>query len=78
MTSGSSTLQNKLAITLSGTCANLVFHGAPGASYLIQWAPSISGPWTNFIPPLSTDATGQISYSDCVYATARFYRTVAQ
>lgn len=75
MVSQPSQLLNQFSISMDGTCANLSFQGTPATSYVIQWAPSPTGPWTDFLPAITAKANGQLSYTDCVYAAAHYYRT---
>jgi len=69
--------QNQLSIGTSGSCAVVYFVGIPAVSYVVQWAPSATGPWTDFSPAIAADATGLFSYSDCTspMPPSRFYRT---
>ena len=69
--------QNQLSIAASGSCAVVYFLGIPGVSYVVQWAPSATGPWTDFSPAIAAGATGLFSYSDCTspMPPSRFYRT---
>jgi hypothetical protein len=76
VTSGPPPLQSQLSIWLQGNCVGLNFLGTPGASYVIQWAPALSGPWTDFLPALTADTNGVVSYSDCDLATTRYYQVI--
>lgn len=66
------------SITIITTSANttVVFAGIPGATYAVQWAPAISGPWTD-LSQLTAAANGLIQYTDTTFPkpTERFYRT---
>jgi hypothetical protein len=56
--------------------ANTVnFAGIPSLAYVIQWAPTPTGPWTDFLPAIVADATGLITYTDIIPPSPRFYRT---
>jgi len=71
--------QNQLSIATSGSCAVVYFVGIPAVSYVVQWAPSATGPWTDFSPAIAAGTTGLFSYSDCTspMPPSRFYRTRA-
>ncbi len=68
---------NEIAMTLTATCVNLLYSGIPGQQYVIQWEPAVAGPWIDLSGPLTADATGLISYSDCrsPLPSSGFYQT---
>ncbi len=66
ISSGSGQSKNLLSITMSGSCAVVDFLGIPGNSYVVQYASSLTGPWTDLSGAITADAaTGVISYQDC-------------
>lgn len=67
--------RNQLSVQRNGSCVTLQFLGSPTLSYVVQWAASATGPWTDFLPGITADSTGFISFTDCPVTTARFYRT---
>ena len=77
ITPASAPSQNLSAITLTATCADLLFDGIPGLEYVVQWASALTGPWTDLSGTLTADAIGEISYSDCrsPRPPSAFYRT---
>jgi hypothetical protein len=66
---------NEVSLKMSGSCAIVQFLGIPAVSYVLQWADSPGGPWTDFLPAVPADSFGMISYTDCNHQSARFYRT---
>jgi hypothetical protein len=66
-----------VSITASLTTTTVVFAGVPGANYVIQSAPTCSGPWPNLSGKLQAASNGLIQYTDTTYPkpAARFYRT---
>ena len=53
------------------------FAGIPGRTYSIQWASSVSGPWTTLGTATANSNTGLGSYHDTVnHGGTAFYRTV--
>jgi sugar lactone lactonase YvrE len=68
---------NSLTATATATAINLVFVGTPGATYVVQSAPALTGPWTALSGNLTADANGNLLFSDAIQPQlpARFYRT---
>jgi len=78
VTSSNAPSLNKISITLTVTGRVVDFKGVPGIIYIVQWADSPSGPWTDFADgTIVAGATGLIQYTDSTSPTppARFYRT---
>jgi hypothetical protein len=69
--------KNQVSITQSGQGTTVVFAGVPGASYLVQSAPTLAGPWTNLSGPIHAAANGLMQYTDTTSPPPpnRFYRT---
>jgi hypothetical protein len=70
--------QNTLSITISGSARIVRFAGIPGQSYIIQWADSIPGTWSNLSAPIVANSVGVVQYSDTTspMPATRFYRTM--
>ena len=70
---------NHLAV--SGSPANLVlsFSGVPGQQYAFQYAPTVTGPWTELFPSVTAGFFGWIKYTNTVPAPplTRFFRTLS-
>jgi hypothetical protein len=70
--------KNELSISQAPTGTTVVFAGVPGANYLVQFAPAVSGPWTTFLGgPIQAAANGLMQYTDTTAPppATRFYRT---
>lgn len=72
--------QSLNTISITGTLPNVtvIFAGIPGQTYVVQWATSATGPWTDFSDgTLVAGATGLIQYTDSTQPPppARFFRT---
>ena len=69
---------NNLVLTATAPHAMLLFAGAPGQVYVVQWAPAVAGPWTDFADgTITADWTGLVQYTDATQPppAVRFYRT---
>jgi endoglucanase len=55
----------------------LQFGGLPGRTYVLQAAPTVTGPWSDLSGSLQPDATGRVEFIDTSTPnqTLRFYRT---
>ncbi len=67
-------------ISITGTLPNvtLTFAGIPGQIYVVQWATSATGPWTDFSDgTIAAGATGLVQYTDSTQPPppVRFFRT---
>ena len=70
---------NLVSLTMDSNGWLIQFAGIPGEEYLIQWADTPTGPWSNLTNnPLLPDVTGIIEYTDTTQPvpTQRYYRTV--
>ena len=49
----------------------------PGATYVVQSAPTVAGPWTNLSGPIVAAANGVVQYTDTTFPMppTRYYRT---
>jgi predicted outer membrane repeat protein len=66
------------AIQKTQTSMTLQIAGIPGLRYVIQSAPSVTGPWTNVSGVLTANSSGVVIFEDTALApTARFYRTIS-
>jgi len=75
--SGAQTL-NMISLQLTPTNCQLEFAGIPGRGYVIQSAPTMSGPWSDVSEPVAADGTGLIQFIDTnVPGPMQFYRTRA-
>jgi hypothetical protein len=54
----------------------LLFTGTADQGYVVQTAPSVSGPWSDLSSVLTANASGLVSYEDLIQPTiqTRFYR----
>jgi hypothetical protein len=59
-----------VGITSSPTSITVAFAGIPGATYVIQGAPTPMGPWTYLAGDLEAPADGIIQYNDMTYASS--------
>jgi hypothetical protein len=68
---------NLVSISTTPTSRTVVFAGVPGALYLVQSAPSATGPWTNLSGALQAAANGLIQFTDPTDPppASQFYRT---
>jgi hypothetical protein len=68
-----------LTLTLSGQSLGIGFTAAPGASYMIQSASSLFGPWTT-VTTVTADANGIVSYVATLNKSGKglFYRALLQ
>ena len=68
---------NSLSITATPTSTTVVFAGIPRATYVVQSAPAVSGPWSSLSGNLTAAANGLIQYTDTTLPrpSARYYRT---
>jgi len=73
--SGTQTL-NMISLQLTPTNCQLEFAGIPGRNYIIQSAPTVSGPWSDVSGPVAADGTGLIQFIDTnAPGPMQFYRT---
>jgi predicted outer membrane repeat protein len=69
---------NLVSVTLTISGPVIRFAGIPSSIYVVQSAPAVNGPWTDFADStLTADSTGVITYMDSTSPApqARFYRT---
>ncbi|HTV63851.1 MAG TPA: Ig-like domain-containing protein, partial [Verrucomicrobiae bacterium] len=71
---------NHLAVAVVPTGRLLLFNGAPGQSYMIQYANSLSAQWAELSPYLPAGPSGVIEYNDLLapLPAMRFYRLHSQ
>jgi hypothetical protein len=66
-------------LTIAGVPANLLFSfsGLAGQQYALEYATSITGPWTQLYPPFVTDPTGFAKSTNITASPppSRFFRT---
>jgi len=69
--------QNLESILLGATGRTVVFHGVPNANYLIEAAPSPTGPWSAVSGAIAAAANGLVQFTDTTapIPPVRFYRT---
>lgn len=71
---------NHLAVAAVPTGRLLLFNGAPGQSYMIQYVNSLPGQWSELSPYLPAGPSGVIEYNDLLtpLPPMRFYRLHSQ
>jgi hypothetical protein len=70
--------KNQVSISQGPTGTTVIFAGVPGASYIVQFAPAVTGPWTSVLTgPIQAAANGLMQYTDTTTPppASRFYRT---
>jgi hypothetical protein len=69
--------QNQVSITLSAGGRTVVFAGVPNASYEIESASSVTGPWSVLSGVLTAATNGLVQYTDATMPIppVAFYRT---
>jgi hypothetical protein len=67
---------NRVAITTVTNGWHLIFAGIPSQYYVIQFAASASGPWTDLSSVLTASSVGLVEYTDPTFSLpkTRFYR----
>jgi hypothetical protein len=67
---------NRLSVAVVPNGRFLLFAGAAAQNYVIQFANSVTGPWSDLSPVLTTGSSGFIEYNDPTspHAPIRFYR----
>jgi hypothetical protein len=65
---------NLVSATPGPGSVTLVFAGIPGDTYVVQSAPTPSGPWTNLSPTIVAAPNGLVQYTDVSPPPVRFYR----
>jgi hypothetical protein len=77
ITPNNTAAHNSISITISGSTRALVFAGIPGQNYVVQWASSPTGPWSDLTAPITAGASGLILYNDTTapMPPQRYYRT---
>jgi hypothetical protein len=75
VTSANAPSANSISVTPNPGAVFLEFAGLPRRTYIVQSAPSITGPWADVSGVLTASATGLITYNDENPPPIRFYRT---
>jgi hypothetical protein len=75
VTSANAPSLNNIMVTANPGANFVEFAGIPGLIYVVQFAPTVNGPWTDLSGALVADASGLITYNDLTPPPVRFYRT---
>lgn len=68
---------NELSINLVNAHTVISFGGTLGENYVIQFAPTVNGPWSDLSGPLTAGGNSAMAYNDQQPLTAaRFYRVI--